>query len=94
MNDIAFTAHAEERIQQRGIPPMVIDLLMQFGSASRSDGAERLMFDKLARKRLRRHLGGDRGLKVLERWLNVYAVIGDNGQVVTAAHKHRHFYRD
>jgi len=93
MNDIAFTTHAEKRIQQRGIPPMVIDLLMQFGSASRCDGAERFMFDKLARKRLRRHLGGDRGLKVIDRWLNVYAVVGDNGQVVTAAHKHSRFRR-
>jgi hypothetical protein len=69
------------------------DLLMQFGSASRCGGAERLMFDKSALKRMRRHLGGDRGLKLIDRWLNVYAVIGDNGQLITAAHKHRHFYR-
>jgi hypothetical protein len=93
MSDITFTMHAETRIQQRGIPPMVIDLLMQFGSASRCGGAERLMFDKLALRRLRRHLGGDRGLKLIDRWLNVYAIIGDNGQLVTVAHKHSHFYR-
>jgi hypothetical protein len=93
MSDITFTMHAETRVQQRGIPPMVIDLLMQFGSASRCGGAERLMFDKLALRRLRRHLGGDRGLKLIDRWLNVYAIIGDNGQLVTVAHKHSHFYR-
>lgn len=93
MSDITFTMHAETRIQQRGIPPMVIDLLMQFGSASRCGGAERLMFDKLALRRLRRHLGGDRGLKLIDRWLNIYAIIGDNGQLVTVAHKHSHFYR-
>lgn len=93
MNDIVFTNHAEKKLQQRAIPPMIVDLLMQFGSASRCGGAERLMFDKRARKRLRRHLGGDRGLKLVDRWLNVYAVIGDNGQVVTAAHKHSHFHR-
>ena len=93
MSDITFTAHAQTRLQQRGIPPMVIDLLMQFGSPLRCGGAERLMFDKLAVKRLRRHLGGDRGLKLIERWLNVYAIIGDNGQLVTAAHKHSRFYR-
>lgn len=93
MSDISFTIHAETRLQQRGIPPMVIDLLMQFGSASRCGGAERLMFDKSALKRLRRHLGRDRGLKLIDRWLNVYAVIGDNGQLITTAHKHRHFYR-
>lgn len=93
MSDITFTMHAETRIQQRGIPPMVIDLLMQFGSASRCGGVERLMFDKLALRRLRRHLGGDRGLKLIDRWLNIYAIIGDNGQLVTVAHKHSHFYR-
>jgi hypothetical protein len=93
MSDITFTMHAETRVQQRGIPPMVIDLLMQFGSASRCGGAERLIFDKLALRRLRRHLGGDRGLKLIDRWLNVYAIIGDNGQLVTVAHKHSHFYR-
>jgi hypothetical protein len=93
MNDLAFTAHAQTRLQQRAIPPMVVDLLMQFGSPFRCGGAERLMFDKSAVKRLRRHLGGHRGLKVVERWLNVYAVVGDNGNLVTAAHKSAHFHR-
>ncbi|MCP1913406.1 hypothetical protein J2R96_005886 [Bradyrhizobium elkanii] len=51
------------------------------------------MFDKSAIKRLRHHLGGDRGLKVVERWLNVYVVVGDNGLVVTAAHKSERFRR-
>ena len=36
------------RLQQRGIPPMIVDLLEQFGSAMRCHGAERLMFDKAA----------------------------------------------
>jgi hypothetical protein len=93
MSDVTFTKHAQTRLQQRGIPPMVIDLLMQFGSPLRCGGAERLMFDKLAVKRLRRHLGGDRGLKIVERWLSVYAIIGDNGHLVTAAHKCGHFHR-
>ena len=72
---------------------MVIDLLMQFGSASRCGGAERLMFDKSALQTPRQHLGGDRGLKLIDRWLNVYAVVGDNGQLITVAHKDKHFYR-
>jgi hypothetical protein len=93
MDDLALTAHAQARLQQRAIPPLVVDLLMQFGSPSRCNGAERLMFDKTAVKRLRRHLGGERGLKVVERWLNVYAVVGDNGLLVTAAHKSERFRR-
>mgnify|MGYP001039541658 CR=1 FL=1 len=86
-HDLPLTVHSRKRLQQRAIPPLIVDLLMQFGSASRANGAERLMFDKMAIKRLRHHLGGDRGLKVVERWLGVYAVVGDNGMVVTAAHK-------
>jgi hypothetical protein len=92
-SDLALTIHARTRLQQRAIPPLVIDLLMQFGSASRCEGAERLTFDKVAVKRLRQHLGGERGLKTVERWLNVYAVVGDNGLLVTAAHKNERFRR-
>ena len=93
MTGLVFSEHAQARIQQRAIPPLVVDLMMQFGSPFRCGGAERLIFDKQAVKRLRRHLGGERGLKVVERWLNVYAVIGDNGNVVTTAHKCAHFHR-
>ena len=93
MNELNYSEHARERIQQRAIPPLIIDLLMQFGSSSRCGGAERLMFDKRALKRLRHHLGGERGLKVVARWLNVYAIIADNGSVVTTAHKCAHFRR-
>jgi hypothetical protein len=93
MSGIDFTTHSQARLQQRAIPPMIVDLLMQFGSPSRCGGAERLMFDKSAVKRLRHHLGGDRGLKVIERWLGVYAIVGDNGLLVTAAHKNERFRR-
>ena len=93
MNELMFSEHARARLQQRAIPPLVVDLLMQFGSPSRCGGAERLMFDKQAVKRLHQHLDGERGLKVVERWLNVYAIIGDNGNVVTTAHECAHFHR-
>lgn len=93
ISDLPLTVHSRVRLQQRAIPPLVVDLLMRFGSASRANGAERLMFDETAIKRLRHHLGGDRGLKVVERWLGVYAVVGDNGLVVTAAHKQERFRR-
>jgi hypothetical protein len=89
-----FTLHAQARLQQRGIPPLVIELLERFGSCVRSCGADRLIFDKAAITRLRRHLGGDRGLRVIDRWLNVYAVIGDDGRFVTVSHQHRRIWRN
>jgi hypothetical protein len=93
MSTVHVTSHAQTRLQQRGIPPFVVDFLLQFGSSFRCGGADRLMFDKAAIQRLRRHLGGDRGLKLLEGWLGVYAVVGDNGYLVTAAHKSGRFRR-
>ncbi|UDL96146.1 hypothetical protein LGH83_08175 [Lichenihabitans sp. PAMC28606] len=86
MIDASFTAHAGRRCQQRAIPPMVVELLERCGSERRCGQADRLFFDKAAKKRLRQHLGGKRGLQLIERWMSVYAVIGDNGRVITVAH--------
>ena len=90
---MGLTRHSERRMQQRSIPPFVLDLLDRFGSSMRCGRAERLFFDKTARRRLKTHLGGARGLRALEGWLDVYAVVGDNGQVVTVAHRQDRFRR-
>ncbi|CAX25023.1 conserved protein of unknown function [Methylorubrum extorquens DM4] len=88
-----ITTHARERLQQRAIPPLVIELLEDFGSPIRAGGAERLIFDKAARRRLTRHLGGPRSLRMIEPWLNVYAVVADDGCLVTASQQRRHHRR-
>jgi hypothetical protein len=85
---VSFSRHAAIRIQQRAIPPYVVELLERFGAESRCGGADRLYFDKVGRKRLERHLGGHRALRHIEHWLNVYAVVGDNGSVVTVGYRH------
>jgi hypothetical protein len=84
----SFTTHASLRLQQRAIPVFIVDLLERFGSEERCGKADRLFFDKKAIKRLKQHFGGARGLRLIDRWLGVYAVIGDNGRVVTIAHRH------
>jgi hypothetical protein len=89
---ITLSRHAQERAQQRAIPLMVVDLLERFGSSMRCGGADRLFFDKRATRRLKQHMG-DRGLKPVERWLRVYAVVGDDARVVTVAHQSRRFRR-
>ena len=81
-----MTFHAKKRMQQRAIPPFVIDLLETCGSERRVGGASKLFFDKAARKRLMHHVGGQRGLRVVEQWLSVYAIVADDGQIVTTAH--------
>ncbi len=90
---MSHTRHAEVRLQQRAIPPFIIELLERFGSEMRCGGADRLFFDKAAIKRLQRHISGGRSLRHLERWRNVYIVIGDNGRLVTAARRTRRFTR-
>ncbi len=90
MIDSSFTSHAKVRLQQRAIPQFVVELLEQFGRSERSGGADRLFFDKKAIKRMKIHFGGARGLRVIEQWLRVYAVISDDGKVLTVAHSHRH----
>ena len=88
------TRHAERRLQQRAIPPFVLDLLETCGSPRRCQGAERLIFDKAAHRRLRHVLGHGRGLCLIEPWLDVYAVVGADGTIVTVAHHTRHIRRD
>ena len=85
--------HAEARLQQRAIPLFVVELLEQFGSVDRCGKAERLTFDKAARRRIARHLGGDRGLRMIDRWLDVYAVISDGGHLVTTSRRTQRFRR-
>lgn len=87
MLQIDITPHAAHRLKQRAIPPMVLDLLFQCGTSIRAQGADRLIFDKAACRRLRKHLGGERGLRLIERWLDVYAVVSDEGTLITIAHQ-------
>ena len=88
-----LTSHAATRIAQRGIPPLVLDLLCQFGASERCNNAEKLFFNKKSRQHLKRYLGGERTLKLIEPWLNTYAVLGDDGQVVTAGQRQKRINR-
>jgi hypothetical protein len=88
-----MTHHASVRCQQRAIPPILLDLLMQFGKcAPAGDGTSKMYFDKAARRRLKSYAGPLAG--VLAEHLNVYAVVGSDNEIITAAHLisriHRH----
>lgn len=81
-----FTRHAAKRIQQRSIPPVVVDYLMEFGDPRPAGkGAESYSFSKKGWHRLQRYLGPL--AKHFGKYRNVYAVISD-GHVVTTAHVH------
>ena len=88
-----ISKHCDERLQQRAIPDMIVWLLLDYGSRQRTHGADVLFVDKAARKAIRRALGGDRNMRLIEPFLNVKIVVGDDGTLVTAARRTRRIHR-
>ena len=82
-----MTIHAERRHQQRAIPSLVTSLLVDYGTCVRHGGADVHYIDRQARKRLRKAVGGDRNLALIEPWLNTYVVIGDDGAIITVGRR-------
>lgn len=83
---LEMTKHAQCRSQQRGIPPIAVDLLLQFGSREKAgDGACRVFLDKGARKRLRAYAGPL--VNALDTHLNIYAIVASDERVITVAHR-------
>lgn len=81
-----LTKHAQARSQQRCISPLVLDLLIQFGATeSAGDGASKLFFDKLARRRVHSYAGALAPL--LEEHLDSYAVVSHDNQVITVGYR-------
>jgi hypothetical protein len=79
MNEIS--GHARSRMQQRSIPETALHLLLDYGTVHRSRGADRYYFDHASRQRALRQ----RALRGKEKLLNTYAVVADDGQVITVA---------
>lgn len=83
--------HAQKRSQQRAIPPMMIDLLLQFGSTERAGtGVSKIFFDKISRRRVKAYAGPLASL--LDDHLDVYAVVSDDLKVITAGHRTERFF--
>lgn len=85
--------HSLFRMKQRSIPMAIFNLLEECGSTLRSHGADRLFFDRPAKLRLSKKLGGEQAIKSIERYLNIYAVIGDDGNIITVGRRTRRFKR-
>ena len=80
-----MTNHASKRSQQRGTPPILISLLMDFGKReSAGDGTSKMYFDKAARRRVKAYVGPV--ARQIDEFMNVYAVFAADGKVITAAH--------
>lgn len=86
-----LTCHAHARMQQRGVPPLIVEWLLEYGASEVSHGAVRRYFDKRARKQLA-SIVGHQVVDRLGDLLNLYVVEG-NGRVVTAGHRTKRFRR-
>ena len=82
-----LTAHARVRMQQRGISPVVLDVLLAYGREAHDHrGCRIVQFDKRSRRRAARELGSEL-FRRIERHLGAYAVIGPDDAVVTVGHR-------
>lgn len=88
-----ITTHATVRLQQRGISALVLDCLLEYGRKAHDHrGAEIVYFDSQSRTKVRSALGDDAYRKVADR-LDTYAVLSNDGAVVTVGHRTKRFYR-
>lgn len=88
---LGLTRHARVRCQQRGISPEMIGLLFEFGRERHvGGGATLLSFPKQCREKLRKSLPR-RQFAAISSHLNIYAVLGNHGCVMTAGHRYHHF---
>ncbi|MCB2041997.1 MAG: hypothetical protein KDH48_15105 [Rhodoferax sp.] len=85
-----LTRHATRRIQQRGVPPWFLQLLLAYGH-SRHDGHGAVIktVDRAARGRMQAALSRA-DYVAAEAYFDVYAVVAlDDDAVVTVAHRTR-----
>ena len=87
-----LTQHAEVRMGQRSISPLIVDWLLDYGSTTHDKhGAELMYFDKGSRKRLTKAVGKP-VVGQLSKQLSAYIVVGDNC-VITVWHRTRRIRR-
>ena len=89
---VALSTHASRRAARRAIPPHAINLVLDYGAVQRVNGADSYFFDSAARRRLRRELDQD-GWRHVERHLGLYAVVADDGRIITVARRRRRLRR-
>ena len=79
--------HTIHRMQQRGIPPLIVDWLMAYGAVEHDHrGGQIHYFNKKARRQMEREFG-DLVVRRLEDFLDAYLVVGNDGALVTVGHR-------
>lgn len=90
---LSYTHHAAIRAQQRGIPPMVDDLLDRYGHEEYDGhGAVTVYFDKQSLRVMERELGR-RPISRFAEWHDAYKVRSVDGKTITLGHRTRRIWR-
>lgn len=93
MTNTLLTDHAQARTQQRGVPPLILEWLITYGSTQPDQrGAEIRYFDHAARRRLSRAVG-HQVVDRLGQLLDMYAVMSNDGVVITIGHRFKRITR-
>ena len=86
-----LSEHALTRMQQRGIPPEVVDWLAAYGAVDHQRGSEVFYFNRAARQALERDVGR-RQLRRYAKALKAYMIYAE-GQITTVGHRYRRIKR-
>ena len=88
-----ITTHASTRAQQRGLPPLVLHWLDDFGREVPAPGGATLRhFDKRSRRCLERAVGRE-PVRRMHEYLDAYAVYGTDGTLITIGHRYARIRR-
>jgi hypothetical protein len=86
-----LTKHAQTRLEQRGISPIIIDWLEQYGAIEPQEGAELIYFNHRSLKRLASYTGGFSNK--IDKLKKVYLVRGSNGRIITTGYRNESIQR-
>jgi hypothetical protein len=80
--------HARQRMQQRAIHPLMIDLLYRYGREQQQNGSTMLFLDKRARDKAWKALQDVK--QRFDKLSDAYLVEADgDGTVITVGHRHK-----
>ncbi len=81
-----MTYHAAVRSQQRGVPPLIMQWLDQFGEEQYDGhGAIIKYFSRASRRIMEREFGSN-PVKKMSEFLNIYKIESQDGTVITTGH--------
>jgi hypothetical protein len=85
-----YSNHARRRLQQRGIPDRVVELILSYGDRESASRGRTICC--VRSQRTRRELSREaafEGLRNIDRYLRTYVVVAPDTTVVTVGHRYR-----